>query len=85
VREATSRAGADVVVDAVGDQLGAALSAVRVGGRVLLFGMNSRARTAVPLYDIMRKELTVLGAYVGRNVPPRPRASSRRGSSNSAR
>jgi threonine dehydrogenase-like Zn-dependent dehydrogenase len=71
VRDATSGAGADVVVDAVGDQLGPALSAVRVGGRVLLFGMNSRARPAVRQYDITRNELTVLGAYVGSNVFPK--------------
>ncbi len=70
VREATSGAGADVVVDAVGDQLGHALSAVRVGGRVLLFGMNSRARPSIRQYDITRNELTVLGVYVGSNVFP---------------
>jgi threonine dehydrogenase-like Zn-dependent dehydrogenase len=71
VRDATAGAGADVVVDAVGDQLGHALSCVRVGGRVLLFGMNSRARPAVRQYDITRNELTVLGAYVGSNVFPK--------------
>jgi threonine dehydrogenase-like Zn-dependent dehydrogenase len=71
VRDATSGAGADVVVDAVGDQLDRALSAVRVGGRVVLFGMNSRARPRVRQYDITRKELTVLGAYVGANVFPK--------------
>jgi threonine dehydrogenase-like Zn-dependent dehydrogenase len=71
VRDVTSGEGADVVVDAVGDQLGSALSAVRVGGRVLLFGMNSRARPDVRQYDITRNELTVLGAYVGSNVFPK--------------
>jgi threonine dehydrogenase-like Zn-dependent dehydrogenase len=71
VLDATSGSGVDVVVDAVGDQLGQALSAVRVGGRVLLFGMNSRARPAVHQYDITRNELTVLGAYVGHNVFPK--------------
>ncbi|MFN2489495.1 MAG: zinc-binding dehydrogenase, partial [Actinomycetota bacterium] len=71
MREATSGAGADVVVDAVGDQLALALSCVRVGGRVLLFGMNSRARPSVRQYDITRNELTVLGAYVGSNVFPK--------------
>jgi threonine dehydrogenase-like Zn-dependent dehydrogenase len=71
VRDATSGAGADVVVDAVGDQLDVAVSSVRVGGRVLLFGMNSKARPAVRQYDITRNELTVLGAYVGSNVFPK--------------
>lgn len=71
VRDVTSGAGADVVVDAVGDQFDQALSAVRVGGRVLLFGMNSRARPSIHQYDITRNELTVLGAYVGSNVFPK--------------
>ncbi|MDQ3659780.1 MAG: alcohol dehydrogenase catalytic domain-containing protein [Actinomycetota bacterium] len=71
MREATSGAGADVVVDAVGDQFALALSCVRVGGRVLLFGMDSRARQEVRQYDITRNELTVLGAYVGSNVFPK--------------
>jgi threonine dehydrogenase-like Zn-dependent dehydrogenase len=71
VRAATSGTGADVVVDAVGSQLDDAISSVRVGGRVLLFGMNSRARPAVRQYDITRKELAVMGAYVGSNVFPK--------------
>ena len=71
VRDATSGAGADVVVDAAGDQLASALSAVGVGGRVLLFGMNSRARPRVRQYDITRNEVTVVGAYVGSNVFPK--------------
>ena len=71
VRDVTSGAGADVVVDAVGDQFDRALSTVRVGGRVLLFGMNSRARPSIHQYDITRNELTVFGAYVGSNVFPK--------------
>jgi 2-desacetyl-2-hydroxyethyl bacteriochlorophyllide A dehydrogenase len=71
VRDVTSGAGADVVVDAVGDQLSQALSAVRVGGRVLLFGMDSRAWPSIHQYDITRNELTVVGAYVGSNVFPK--------------
>jgi threonine dehydrogenase-like Zn-dependent dehydrogenase len=71
VRTATSGTGADVVVDAVGSQLDVAISSARVGGRVLLFGMNSRARAAIHQYDITRNELTVVGAYVGSNVFPK--------------
>lgn len=71
VREVTSGAGADVVVDAVGDQFDTSLSAVRAGGRVLLFGMNSNVRPSICQYDITRNELTVFGAYVGSNVFPK--------------
>ena len=71
VREATSGEGADVVVDAVGSQLGAALAAVRVGGRVLLFGMNANSRSEVRQYDITRNELRVFGTYVGTDVFPK--------------
>ncbi len=70
-RNATSGAGVDVVVDAVGTEFDTALSIVRPGGRVLLFGMNATARAAVRQYDITRNELTIFGAYVGRNVFPK--------------
>jgi Zinc-binding dehydrogenase len=39
--------GADLAVDAVGSQFGAAVAEVRPGGGVLLFGMNSQARSAI--------------------------------------
>lgn len=70
-RDATSGVGVDVVVDAVGNQLDTALSIVRPGGRVLLFGMNATARASVRQYDITRNELTILGTYVGMNVFPK--------------
>jgi 2-desacetyl-2-hydroxyethyl bacteriochlorophyllide A dehydrogenase len=62
--------GADVVVDAVGSQMPAALDAVRKGGRVLLFGMNERARAEIAQSRITRDELTVVGSYVGQDVFP---------------
>ena len=61
---------AEVVVDAVGSQLGSALELVAPGGRVLLFGMNTEARTEVAQSEITRKELTLLGSYVGQDVFP---------------
>jgi threonine dehydrogenase-like Zn-dependent dehydrogenase len=70
VQGATDGIGADVVVDAVGTQLPLALSLVRPGGRVVLFGMNQRARAEVSQNLITRKEIQVLGAYVGRDVFP---------------
>jgi len=63
--------GADIVVDAVGSELDAALDLVRTGGRISLFGMNSRARPAVRQNTITRNELTIFGSYVGVNTFPR--------------
>ena len=62
--------GADVVVDAVGSQLGAALELVRTGGRVLLFGVNERSQTDVQQVQITRRELTIVGSFVGQDVFP---------------
>ena len=61
---------ADVVVDAVGSELPTALEIVARGGRVLLFGMNERARAEVAQSRITRDELTILGSYVGQDVFP---------------
>jgi len=61
---------ADVVVDAVGSQLAAALELVRTGGRILLFGVNERARTEVAQERITRDELTIVGSFVGQDVFP---------------
>jgi threonine dehydrogenase-like Zn-dependent dehydrogenase len=66
VRRLTGGIGADCVVDAVGSQLPAALDLVRKAGRVVLFGMNSRARAEIAQNRITRDELTILGGYVGR-------------------
>jgi threonine dehydrogenase-like Zn-dependent dehydrogenase len=61
---------ADLVVDAVGSQLGTALDRVAKGGRILLFGVNARARTEVAQERITRDELTILGSFVGQDVFP---------------
>ena len=71
VRSLTDGLGADIVVDAVGSQLGAALELVGTAGRIVLFGINSRARTEVAQERITRGELTILGAFVGEDVFPR--------------
>ncbi|MGH8985651.1 MAG: zinc-dependent alcohol dehydrogenase [Acidimicrobiia bacterium] len=69
-RELTGGLGADVVVDAVGSQLPAALDLVRKAGRIVLFGMNDRARAEVAQARITRDELQLLGAFVGQDVFP---------------
>jgi 2-desacetyl-2-hydroxyethyl bacteriochlorophyllide A dehydrogenase len=61
---------ADVIVDAVGSQLATALDLVTRGGRILLFGMNERARAEIAQSRITRDELTILGSYVGQDVFP---------------
>jgi len=61
---------ADVVVDAVGSQLRAALELVAPGGRILLFGVNTEARAEIAQERITRGELTVIGSYVGQDVFP---------------
>lgn len=69
VREATG-IGADVVVDAVGSLMGLALRLARPGGTVVLFGMNAQARAEIAQYEITRRELRVVGSYVGRHTFP---------------
>jgi threonine dehydrogenase-like Zn-dependent dehydrogenase len=63
-------AAADVVVDAVGSQLETALDRVAKGGRILLFGVNARARAEIAQERITRDELTILGSFVGQDVFP---------------
>jgi threonine dehydrogenase-like Zn-dependent dehydrogenase len=62
--------GADIVVDAVGTQLPTALDLVRKAGRIVLFGLDEAARAEIAQARITRDELTILGAYVGRDVMP---------------
>ena len=56
--------GADVVVDAVGSVLPQAIDAAAMGGRIVLFGMNTNARPAVHQVEITEKGLTILGSYI---------------------
>ena len=65
-----AEAGADLVVDAVGSQLPAALDLVGRGGRILLFGVDSRARAELAQERITRDELTMIGSFVGQDVFP---------------
>jgi threonine dehydrogenase-like Zn-dependent dehydrogenase len=70
VRELSDGLGADVVVDAVGSQLPAALELARKAGRIVLFGVNSRARAELSQEQITRNELTLIGSFVGQDVFP---------------
>jgi threonine dehydrogenase-like Zn-dependent dehydrogenase len=57
--------------DAVGNQFATCLKVAARTGTVPLFGVNSHATPAIPPYDITRKELTIVGSFVGRNMFPR--------------
>lgn len=57
--------GADVVVDAVGNQMGQAIKMARRGGHVILFGLRPHDTPAVNQYTITRYDLTVHGTFVG--------------------
>jgi threonine dehydrogenase-like Zn-dependent dehydrogenase len=57
--------GADLAIDAVGNQMASALEQTRPRGQVLLFGMNSNARAMIAQNEITRREITIYGSYVG--------------------
>ena len=57
--------GADVVVDAVGNQLGQAVNLARRGGQVVLFGLRPHDNPPVNQYTIIRYDLTIHGTFVG--------------------
>ncbi len=64
VREITG-IGADVVVDAVGNQIDLATRLARRGGDVILFGLRPHDIPPVNQYTITRHDLTVHGVFVG--------------------
>jgi threonine dehydrogenase-like Zn-dependent dehydrogenase len=70
IREATGGRGADLCVDAVGMLLDDAISFVRKGGRVLVFGLNDRARAEIPVADIAYREIHLHGVYIGKGTFP---------------
>ncbi len=63
-REDVLPSGADIVVDAVGSLLGAAIDAAAMGGRIVVFGMNGAARPPIHQVEITDKGLTIFGSYI---------------------
>lgn len=57
--------GADIVVDAVGNQVDQAIRLSRRGGQVILFGLRPHDSPPVNQYTITRYDLTVHGTFVG--------------------
>ncbi|MDQ3669400.1 MAG: alcohol dehydrogenase catalytic domain-containing protein [Actinomycetota bacterium] len=68
--ELTDGLGADAVIDAVGSELPTAIELARKGGRIVVFGLNERARPEIASAKITRNELTVVGSFVGQYVFP---------------
>ena len=60
-----TRLGADIVVDAVGNQVHQAIQLARRGGQVILFGLRPHDNPPVNQYTITRYDLTLHGAFVG--------------------
>ena len=57
--------GADIVVDAVGNQIDTAIKCARRGGQIILFGLRPHDNPPVNQYTITRYDLTLHGAFVG--------------------
>lgn len=65
-----TRIGADVVIDCVGSLMDQALRCVRKGGKILLFGLNSTAHNDMRPFDIVHKEVEIIGSYIARYTFP---------------
>jgi threonine dehydrogenase-like Zn-dependent dehydrogenase len=63
--------GADVAVDAVGNQFAATIEIAARRGKVSVFGMNEHAHPEVKQHDITRHEIKVYGSFVGAHTFPR--------------
>jgi 2-desacetyl-2-hydroxyethyl bacteriochlorophyllide A dehydrogenase len=70
VVRAKTTIGADIVIDAVGTLMAQSIASARRGGRVLLFGMNSRAVSEIRQNDITRNEVVILGSFIANATFP---------------
>lgn len=59
--------GPDVVVEAVGPLLPLAIKIARTGGRVLQFGHDESVEPQIPVAELLKKEVAVYGAFIGKN------------------
>lgn len=65
-----TKIGADVVIDCVGSLMDQALRCVRKGGKILLFGLNSTAHNDIKPFDIVHKEVEIIGSFIARYTFP---------------
>ncbi|OGN85905.1 MAG: hypothetical protein A2X23_01210 [Chloroflexi bacterium GWC2_73_18] len=63
-REELFPLGADIVVDAVGTRLAAAIDCAAMGARIVLFGMNANALPPIRQYAITERSLSIFGSYI---------------------
>ncbi len=71
VRAATEGRGADVAIDAVGSLLEDGLACVRKAGRVLIFGLNERAKATISPAALAYSEASLEGVYIAKGTFPR--------------
>ncbi len=57
--------GCDLVIDTVGNQINSAITLARRGGSVILFGLRPHDHPSVNQYTITRRDLSVIGTFVG--------------------
>lgn len=62
--------GVDVAADVTGSQLAPAIECARKGGKVLVFGVNTKAIAQFPQCQITFKELQVLGTWLANATFP---------------
>jgi len=62
--------GADVVIEVVGSQLAEAVRTVRRGGKILVFGFNTKAEPKIIQHHIVLKEIQLLGTWIARSTFP---------------
>ncbi len=62
--------GVDIVIDVVGSRVEDGIRAVRKGGKVLLFGFNTRAEPKIIQHQIVLKEIQLLGSWIARSTFP---------------
>jgi len=63
--------GVDIAVDAVGSQIKNGIDCVKKGGRILLFGFNSKAEPKVKQSEITCKEVKILGTWLANATFPK--------------
>ena len=59
--------GVDIAIDAVGNQIANCVEIVQRGGKVILFGLRPNDDQRLNQYQITRKDVTVIGNFVGLN------------------
>ena len=59
--------GVDLAIDAVGNQIANCVEIVQRGGKVILFGLRPNDDQQLNQYQITRKDITVIGSFVGLN------------------